>query len=71
MNIDALLAGIDLLDYPRALLLDRYLASHLYRLESQFRTAPQANPQPKHMTLKELERARDYAIARFGIVWDW
>lgn len=26
--------------------------------------------QRKHMTIKELERARDYAITRFGIVWD-
>ena len=64
MNIDALLAGIDLLDYPRALLLDRYLASHLYRLESQFRTAPQANPQPKPPA--ELERA----AATFDRQWE-
>lgn len=64
MNIDAMLAGIDQLDYPRALLVDRYLASHLYRLESQFRVGPKADPQPKPPA--DLERA----AATFDRQWE-
>jgi hypothetical protein len=54
MNIDPLLAAVDCLDYPRALLLDRYLASHLYRLEANFRRP--IRPKERPTTPPELVR---------------